>query len=256
MFSTSFSLVALSLVLPTLVSAHGYVAQVTVNGQNYSGGTPNSASGPVRQVNTVSPVTSTGDTDLSCGHGAQPASQTVNASPGSEIAFGWSGGGGGQWPHEVGPLMTYMASCGGSCANFNSADAQWFKIAESGQSGRTWTQHLGIKNGQPSTATIPYDLAPGEYLIRNEIIALHNAMSVGGAEFYPSCTQIRVDGNGSGRPSNTVTFPGGYSANDKGLVFDAYTPGAGTYTFPGPAIASRSEEGADRKRSFRFARDI
>lgn len=52
--------------------------------------------------------------------------------------------------------MTYMASCGGSCANFNSADAQWFKIAESGQSGRTWTQHLGISK---SLAIIDFSIA-------------------------------------------------------------------------------------------------
>lgn len=134
-----------------------------------------------------------------------------------------------------------MASCNGACSKFNAANANWFKIGQSGQSNGVWTQQQGVRklllspplcfmrltfvfvvaeNGRPSTAKIPSGLAPGEYLIRNEIIGLHNAMSPGGAEFYPSCTQLKVTGNGSPKPSNTVKFPGGYKTSDKGLVFD------------------------------------
>ena len=75
-------------------------------------------------------------------------------------------------------------------------------------------------NGQSYTLTLPDDIAPGDYLIRHEIIALQIALSVGGAEFYPSCTQVRVGGNGNGTPSPTVHFPGAYSDTDPGI----YTP--------------------------------
>ncbi|TFL00132.1 glycoside hydrolase [Pterulicium gracile] len=217
---TSFSLVALSFALPSLVSAHGYVASVSVNGKTYHGGTPGHPSGPVRNVNTVSPVTSTGDGNLACGPGAGPVSGSAQASPGSTVQFHWVGGGGVPWPHEVGPVMTYMASCNGPCSKFNAAGAQWFKIGQSGKSGSSWPEHAGIKNGQPSSAKIPSGLASGEYLIRNEIIGLQNAMRKGGAEFFPSCTQLKVSGNGNGKPSNTVKFPGGYSAGEKGLLYD------------------------------------
>lgn len=49
-----------------------------------------------------------------------------------------------QWPHEVGPVMTYMASCNGPCSKFNAAGAQWFKIGQSGKSGSSWPEHAGI----------------------------------------------------------------------------------------------------------------
>ncbi len=73
--------------------------------------------------------------------------------------------------------------------------------------------------GDSYSLKLPEDLAPGDYLIRHEIIALHLAVSKGGAEFYPSCTQVRVSGDGSGKPQDTVTFPGAYSDSDPG-IFD------------------------------------
>ena len=52
-----------------------------------------------------------------------------------------------------------------------------------------------------------------------QIIALHLAVTEGGAEFYPSCTQVQVTGNGNGQPNQTVNFPGAYSDDDPG-IFD------------------------------------
>jgi hypothetical protein len=77
-------------------------------------------------------------------------------------------------------------------------------------------------NGAVSNATLPQNLAPGEYLVRHEIIALHLATETGKAEFYPSCQQIKVGGNGTGVPSQDelLSFPGAYSDDDTGI----YTP--------------------------------
>ena len=75
--------------------------------------------------------------------------------------------------------------------------------------------HAG--NGDSFDVTLPQNLSPGGYLIRHEIIGLHLADTVGGAEYYPSCTQIRVGGDGTGAPSDTVSFPGAYSASDPGI---------------------------------------
>ena len=93
-------------------------------------------------------------------------------------------------------------------------------------------------NGDAFTIKLPENLTPGDYLIRHEIIALHLAVTEGGAEFYPSCTQVRVGGSGSGQPNATVTFPGAYKDTDPG-IFDptVFNPGD-DYVFPGPALSN------------------
>ena len=47
-----------------------------------------------------------------------------------------------QWPHNTGPLMTYMTSCGStSCDQFDPTGAKWFKIDQLGKKDAdTWYQ--------------------------------------------------------------------------------------------------------------------
>ncbi|OSC96684.1 lytic polysaccharide monooxygenase [Trametes coccinea BRFM310] len=225
------------------VAAHGYLAQVSIDGKAYAGNIPNDYQGPspIRLVSDIGPVKGASNPDLFCGLEAQIAELVVPANPGSAVAFQWSGGDHQKWPHNTGPLMTYMAKCGSTtCDKFNDTDAQWFKIDQAGKKSNDssqWVQQ-DIMNGDSYTVTLPQDLPPGDYLIRHEIIALHLAVTMGGAEFYPSCTQVRVGGSGSGSPNNLVTFPGAYHDDDPGIydpnVFDA----GSSYTFPGPAISN------------------
>jgi hypothetical protein len=44
-------------------------------------------------------------------------------------------------------------------------------------------------------------------------------MTEGKAEFYPSCQQINVGGNGTGAPTpdELLSFPGAYSDDDPGI---------------------------------------
>lgn len=72
------------------------------------------------------------------------------------------------------------------------------------------------------TFKVPSDIAPGQYLLRAEVIALHVASSVGGAQFYMSCYQITIGGSGSATPP-TVSIPGAYNANDPGILINIYT---------------------------------
>jgi hypothetical protein len=93
--------------------------------------------------------------------------------------------------------------------------------------------------GGETTARIPPTLKAGNYLIRSELIAIHNAVTQGGAEYFPSCTQLRVGGSQSGVPaqSDLVKFPGAYKDSDPGVfVPDLFQPGF-KYTAPGPAVA-------------------
>ncbi|KAG9187607.1 hypothetical protein G6011_05478 [Alternaria panax] len=55
---------------------------------------------------------------------------------------------------------------------------------------------------------MPTCVAPGDYLMRVELIALHGAENLGGAQFYMECAQIRVTGDGTNKGSNFVSFPG------------------------------------------------
>ena len=70
--------------------------------------------------------------------------------------------------------------------------------------------------------TVPACLKPGYYLVRHEIIALHIAQTVGGAEFYPSCHQLKVSGSGTVTPTKLVSFPGAYKNHDPGVLFDMW----------------------------------
>ena len=135
-------------------------------------------------------------------------------------------------------MLTYLASCGSTtCDNFDSRTAKWFKIDQVGRdSSGNWVQQQISQflslfspcawshapytvDGNVYTTNLPKNLAPGEYLVRHEIIALHLATQKGKAEFYPSCQQIKVGGSGTGVPSQDelLSFPGAYSDDDPGI---------------------------------------
>ncbi|KAI0056896.1 hypothetical protein BV25DRAFT_1831790 [Artomyces pyxidatus] len=224
------------------VSAHGYLAKVTIDGTDYVGNVPNAKPdpSPIRQIDDIGPVKGASNPFLNCGQAAALASVVAPANSGSKVQFLWGDPGATNWPHNTGPLMTYMAQCTGTtCDKFNGSTAQWFKIDEIGKKpdGTTWYQQ-DVMNGQAIEVTLPQNLAPGDYLIRHEIIALHLANSLGGAEFYPSCTQVRIGGSGTGTPNATVLFPGAYNDNDPGIFDpDVFNPGQ-VYAFPGPPISN------------------
>ncbi|KAI0291054.1 glycosyl hydrolase family 61-domain-containing protein [Multifurca ochricompacta] len=242
MFSHFTLALAPILILLPSVAGHGFVTKVNIDGTTYTGNVPNAqpTDSPIRQIDDIGPVKGASNPYLNCGQAAQLATMVVPANPGSVMEFYWGNPGQENWPHNTGPFMTYMAVCDTStCDKFNGSTAKWFKIDQIGKKSdmTTWYQQ-DVMNGKPISVTLPNDVAPGDYLVRHEIIALHLAMTPGGAEFYPSCTQIRVGGSQSGTPNQTVSFPGAYSDSDPGiLVPDVYSPGS-TYDFPGPPVSN------------------
>ncbi|KAI5830487.1 hypothetical protein K523DRAFT_372111 [Schizophyllum commune Tattone D] len=252
------ALLGLAAALIPSVAAHGYVSSITIDGEKHKG--PNVADGEsgvkyaIRAVNTIDPVKGASNPDILCGPGAKATAQYADAKPGSEVEVQWVGGGGQKWPHEVGPLLTYLAACPDSaCDSWDAKDAQWFKIDEQGmREDGTWV-HQNLMQGLPAKLTLPPSLAPGAYLLRHEIIALHNAINKGGAEFYESCAQIKVAGGDgddaddekmtkreAGKPEDNelVSFPGAYKDDDKGILVDAYDLASPQdYVFPGPPVA-------------------
>lgn len=248
---TQTALIALAALTP-LVNAHGWMHRVVIDGTEYAGPTPNADPGQsaIRQVNTVDPVKGTDNPSLACGSGAGPAPIVADANPGSEIGFGWVNGENGPWVHNTGPVLTYMASCGsGSCTEFDANNAQWFKIDEKGRHDTDANWFMSDYNQNRDSllsAKIPSSLPAGEYLVRHELIGLHNGMSEGGAEFYPACVQVRLSAStraDAKLPSDTVTFPGAYSSTEPGIMDpDVYNPSV-PYQFPGPNVLSDTEGG-------------
>jgi hypothetical protein len=250
------SFVALALAFLPAVFSHGSVHVLTVDGTPYDGPAiaQEGLDSVVRMISTMNPVTDPTSSDLTCGQGVVANGVTAKlsaaAKPGSTVSFSWiSGNAGANWPHNMGPMMTYLASCGTTdCSQFDAQNAKWVKIGEAGYvqnatiaaAGSTWTMATTAYVAKPYTLTLPKNLANGNYLIRHEIIALHRAVTAGGAEFYPSCQQITVTGgSGSGISfDNAVTFPGAYKATDPGILIDVYTPSNEYYQFPGPALVT------------------
>ena len=138
-----------------------------------------------------------------------------------------------------------MSTCGNTtCDNFDAINANWFKIDQVGQrqnDSSQWVQgdlctchHHRFHpsrgfwqvpvtvNGNTTSVQLPQNLAAGDYLLRHEIIALHLGNEPGGAEFYPSCSQLRISTSNrtdtlAVQPILTVSLPGAYSDNDPGI---------------------------------------
>ncbi|CAE6378350.1 unnamed protein product [Rhizoctonia solani] len=241
-----FTTVIAALAAVAGVSAHGYIDKVTIGNKAFSGPYPfsnNNAASPIRKITTTFPITSASDPNMNCGIDAVPAAQVAAANPGEKVTLSWKSARDKNWGHTIGPIMTYLAQvpAGQTADKFNTRNAKFFKIDQTGQTGGAgtgWVQ-AGIKDGKTYSLTLPNDLPAGDYIMRHELIALHFARKKDGAQFYPGCIQLRV-GGGSNAPkaisAQTVSFPGGYTANDKSLFVPNLHSNNFVYAFPGPQV--------------------
>ncbi|KAF2015817.1 carbohydrate-binding module family 1 protein [Aaosphaeria arxii CBS 175.79] len=143
---------------------------------------------------------------------------------------------------HYGPVLVYLSkvadasTADGSTPFFKIFQDTWARASSTSQgSDDYWgTKDLNKACGKMDVL-IPANLAPGDYLLRAEAIALHSASSSGGAQFYMTCYQITVTGGGSSNPSG-VSFPGAYKASDPGILFNMYQVLSTPYVAPGPAV--------------------
>ncbi|KIP10876.1 glycoside hydrolase family 61 protein, partial [Phlebiopsis gigantea 11061_1 CR5-6] len=135
-----------------------------------------------------------------------------------------------------GPVFHYMASCNGDCTSFDATKAKWFKVDQDGYDSGVWATTKLISNNLEVTMTIPAQLKAGQYLIRHELVALHDA---GQPQFYPSCAQVNVQGSGTQEPaaSDLVSIPGVY--NDVQFP-DIWDDSFHSFTLPAPPVAFAS----------------
>lgn len=156
---------------------------------------------------------------------------------GDKINLQWT-----TWPDSHhGPVIDYLANCGDSCETVDKTTLKFFKIDGVGLVDDTtvpgtWGDDQLIANNQSWMVEIPPTLAPGNYVLRHELIALHSAGTEGGAQNYPQCFNLQVTGSGSAQPSGVLGTEL-YKATDAGILVNIYTS-LSTYVVPGPTLIS------------------
>ncbi|KAK5070341.1 hypothetical protein LTR64_000011 [Lithohypha guttulata] len=248
MTNKNFSLMrALAISLTTIspAAAHGYVQGIVAEGQYYQGYRPNFQwqqstpqvagwSDPLNIDNGyVSDYTSP---DIICHLGATPGQTYVTVEAGDTVTLQWT-----PWPTaHLGPILTYLANCNGECTNVAKTDLLFNKIDEvgliqGGSSPGQWAVNELLANNNSWTVTIPSQVAPGNYVLRNEIIALQEAQTLGRAQNYPQCINLKVTGTGTNTLSGGTQATQMYRQTDPGLFIDIYQA-LSNYTIPGPQL--------------------
>jgi cellulase len=194
---------------------------------------------------------------------ASPSPYTADVPAGSKVSFTWhhegscNGGEEGWDCSHHGWTATWLAPCNGDCKNVDKSQLQFFKIHESAlidyrsgrfsqgskqeQTGYWGTDAIFYDNGNKQTVSIPKGIPSGPYVLRTEVVSIHNNGPVSERQFWPQAFNIKVTGGDDKAP-----MPAGkkgtelYSANDALLKWDLYWHDAGKTipTAPGPQLAS------------------
>jgi cellulase len=217
----------------TQSTAHTYLSSV------YLGGTALAAGDCVRPHPASafdSPIPLVTQADMTCGwlpSAATAANRKCPITAGSTIGIQWHHNSAAATddiidPSHKGPVMVYLAN------SATGSGKVWFKIYEDGYANGAWGVDRLLANKGRVDVKIPTDIAPGNYLLRGEIIALHSASALNGAQPYVGCVELTITGSGSAIPA-AVALPGAYSPTDPGLLFNLYTT-ITSYVIPGPSV--------------------
>ncbi|KAF2740850.1 glycoside hydrolase [Polyplosphaeria fusca] len=250
-------LLALGSALPALVSAHGHVQGIIADGKWYTGWNaemkyqnpiPLTAGWQADNLDNgfISPD-SFAKPDIVCHKSAKNGNSYIPAKAGSKITFLWN-----TWPvSHKGPVFDYIASCGSDCTTVDKSTLRFTKLDEgawlSGNDPGTWVTDNLIKGNMSWSMTIPSTLAPGKYVIRHEIIALHAASSSNGAQAYPQCINFDISGDGTTALSGGTVATSFYKASDPGITFNLYSKFTG-YTIPGPSLSKLFRRNSEERR--------
>ncbi|KAJ5771052.1 uncharacterized protein N7511_003103 [Penicillium nucicola] len=232
-----------------LVAGHGHVTNIVINGVSFGGwdinsypyedspptvvawGTPNTGNG------FISPDEYT-TSDIICHQNATNAKGHAVVAAGDKVFLQWT-----DWPSSHhGPVIDYLANCGSAgCETVEKTSLEFFKIdgvglVDDATVPGTWGDDQLIAQGSAWMVEIPPTIAPGYYVLRHELIALHSAGEQGGAQNYPQCFNLQVTGSGSDDPAGVLGTKL-YSPTDAGILVNIYTS-LSTYVVPGPTLYS------------------
>jgi hypothetical protein len=229
------------------VVAHGHVNDIIVNGVLWQGYDPTSMpymQNPPTVVGWSTQQTDNGfiapaafgSGDIICHKSATNAGGHAVVAAGDKVFIRWN-----TWPESHhGPVIDYLASCGDAgCEKVDKASLKFFKIDEVGlidgsAAPGTWGSDQLLANNNSWMVEIPPTIAPGFYVLRHEIIALHSANNADGAQAYPQCFNLQVTGGGTDSPAGTAGTAL-YGASDPGILVNIYQS-LSTYAIPGPAL--------------------
>jgi hypothetical protein len=229
------------------VSAHGHVTNIVINGVSYQNYDPTSfpyMQNPPTVVGWAAGNTDNGfvapdafaSGDIICHKSATNAGGHAVVAAGDKIFIQWN-----TWPESHhGPVIDYLANCGDAgCEKVDKTTLEFFKIDEVGLVDGTsapgvWGSDQLIANNNSWMVQIPSNIAPGNYVLRHEIIALHSAGQANGAQNYPQCFNLQITGSGTATPAGTLGTAL-YKADDAGILANIYTSPV-TYEIPGPAL--------------------
>ncbi|KAJ3119492.1 hypothetical protein HK098_005393 [Nowakowskiella sp. JEL0407] len=99
----------------------------------------------------------------------------------------------------------------------------WSKLYETTpKSSNDWCLNIIAKKNNNYYVPIPSVLKAGDYVLRVELIALHEP---GNPQFYVRCMDVKVTGSGERTPSFDVKIPGAWDLNTAGLTYNIYNKG-------------------------------
>ena len=248
-----FALILSAIALATHVTAHGRITNVTTHSGHVYGGwnpeyahaldppPPLAAWSASNLGNVFVPPPRFSTPDIICHRDATPGALHINTTAGDTLTLQWN-----EWPvSHVGPVMSYLAACNGSCTEIDKTKLEWVKIDELGwlnssgwdelMLGGTWATNVLIANDFRWRVQVPEGLAEGEYVLRHEIIALHVAEGLGGAQAYPQCVNLKVTGGGEKKIEGGVLATEIYDMRDVGIWVDVHENIEG-YEVPGPGV--------------------
>ncbi|KAF7853062.1 hypothetical protein EAF04_010801 [Stromatinia cepivora] len=224
----SKSIIAASLL--TAVTAHQNFHQFWVNG--VSPGYQVS----IRMPPSNSPVLDVTSDNITCnvnGNKVPSGVNTTAANEGDAITVQWDSSG------HPGPIQHYLFGPVDD-ASMATGIGSWFKIDEYVEVNGTWASALMEAGNMSYTFKLPTGMASGEYLLRSEMLALHGAQTVGGAQWYIGCAQLSITGTSGDSCGPSIELPGAYNATDPSIyipnVYNGFN--ISTYTPPGGAVAT------------------
>lgn len=227
-------------VLASVASGHTIFCQLKTNEKTYP------VSYAIRTPSYDGPQTDVSGSNLACNgppNPTTPSDKIIDVKAGETVSAIWrhtlqSGANDVMDPGHKGPVMAYLKKVSDATKD-SGVGSGWFKIQEEGYSNGKWGTDNVINNGGNQQIKIPECIEDGQYLLRAEMIALHGARSVNGAQLYMECAQINVTGGKATKKPSTSSIPGIYKSNDPGLLIDIYSKPPGTsnpYKIPGPSV--------------------
>jgi hypothetical protein len=212
------SLFTVAALLAAKAAAHGAVTSYLIDGvtyPGYQGYSPAQSPATIeRQWTDYNPVLSVSDAKMRC-NGGTSAALSAPVKAGGKVRAIWQ-----QWTHQQGPVMVWLYKCPGAFSSCDGSGAGWFKIDQMGMTappltGTSWGTAV-VMAQLYWESTIPAKIADGNYLIRHELLALHQANT---PQFYPECAQIVISGGGGQSPPSSLmtAIPSYASASDPGV---------------------------------------